>query len=79
MTAGELIAQLQNLPSDTPVLVEGYETGFDEAESLMLQKVIRYRRAQAWDGEYQSPDRFSVSETAVIEAAVIKGRRGSRR
>jgi len=29
MTADELIKQLQKLPPETPVLVEGYETGFD--------------------------------------------------
>lgn len=30
MTAAELIATLEDLPPDTPVLVEGYETGYDD-------------------------------------------------
>ena len=30
MTAKELIARLTSLPPETPVLVEGYETGFDD-------------------------------------------------
>ena len=30
MTAEELIKRLKSLPPETPVLVEGYETGFDD-------------------------------------------------
>lgn len=52
MTAEELIAQLQELPPETPVLVEGYETGFDDIVELTPEQVVRYRHAQEWDGEY---------------------------
>ncbi|WP_072676953.1 hypothetical protein [Marinobacter nauticus] len=79
MTAEELIAQLQKLPPETPVLVEGYETGFDEIVELTPDEVVRYRHAQEWDGEYQAPDRFSNPETGVRQVAVIRGRRGHRR
>lgn len=79
MTAEELITQLQKLPPETPVLVEGYETGFDEIVELTLEEVVRYRHAQEWDGEYQASDRFSNPETGVLQAAVIRGRRGYRR
>lgn len=79
MTAKELIAKLQALPPETPILVEGYETGFDDIVELGLEKVVRYRRAQEWDGEYQTPEHFSNSETGVLQAAVIRGRRGNRR
>jgi hypothetical protein len=79
MTAEELIAQLQELPPETPVLIEGYETGFDDIVDLTHEQVVRYRHAQEWDGEYQAPDRFSNSETRVLQAAVILGRRGHRR
>ncbi|PSF08137.1 hypothetical protein C7H09_09210 [Marinobacter fuscus] len=54
MTAEELITQLQKLPPETPVLVEGYETGFDEIVELTPEQVVRYRHAQVWDGEYQA-------------------------
>ena len=76
MTAEELIAQLQKLPPETTVLVEGYETGFDDIIEVGPEKVVRYRRAQEWDGEYQTPEHFSNSETGVLQAAVIRGRRG---
>jgi len=79
MTAEELIAQLKVLPPETPLLVEGYETGFDDIVELTPEQVVRYRNAQEWDGEYQAPDRFSKPETGVLKAAVILGRRGSRR
>ncbi len=79
MTAEELITQLQKLPPGTPVLVEGYETGFDDIVELIPEQVVRYRHAPEWDGEYQALDRFSNSETGVRQAAVIRGRRGHRR
>ena len=79
MTAEELIAHLQKLPPETPVLVEGYETGFDDIVDLTFEQVVRYRHAQEWDGEYQVSDRFSNPETGVRQASVIRGRRGHRR
>ncbi|MCE0760083.1 hypothetical protein LWH94_12810 [Marinobacter sp. G11] len=79
MTAEELIAQLQDLPPETPVLVEGYETGFDDIVELTSEPVVQYRHAQEWDGEYQAPDRFSNPKTGMLKAAVIRGRRGHRR
>jgi hypothetical protein len=79
VTAEELIEQLQKLPPETPVLVEGYETGFDGIVDLTSEQVVRYRHSQEWDGEYQAPDRFSNPETRVLQAAVIWGRRGHRR
>lgn len=79
MTAEELIARLEALPPETPVLVEGYETGFDDIVELTPEQVVRYRHAQEWDGEYQALDRFSSPETRVRQAAVIRGRRGYRR
>lgn len=79
MTAEELIEQLQKLPPETPVLVEGYETGFDDIVELSPEQVVRYRRAQDWDGEYQALDRFSHTEIERLSAVVIHGRRGHRR
>ncbi len=79
MTVEELITQLKVLPPETPVLVEGYETGFDETVDLKPKEVVRYRNAQEWDGEYQAPYRFSDPEASVVQAVLIRGRRGLRR
>lgn len=79
MTAEELIEHLKLLPPETPVLVEGYETGFDDIVELTLEQVVRYRHAQEWDGEYQPLDRFSNQQTGAMQATVIRGRKGNRR
>lgn len=125
MTAEELIAHLQALPPETPVLVEGYETGFDEIVDLRMVEVSRLARPEDWEGEFDKPaqapycdqgatgglrgllnqlkpdERFtdeesrdsaiydeveceasessSTPETGVLQAAVIRGRRGPRR
>jgi hypothetical protein len=79
MTADEVIARLRVLPPDTPVLVEGYENGFDEIVELKGQDVVRYRHAQPWDGQYQPPERFEEPATGIMQAAVILGRRGQLR
>ncbi len=76
MTANELITRLRVLPPDTPVLVEGYENGFDDVIELKGQDVVRYRHAQPWDGQYQPPERFEEPATGIVQAAVIVGRRG---
>ena len=79
MTAEELIEQLKLLSPETPVLVEGYETGFDDIVEFTSEQVVRYRHAQEWDGEYQQLDRFSSQETGALHAAVTRGRKGNRR
>jgi antitoxin ChpS len=54
MTAEELTKQLQKLPPETPVLVEGYEIGYDDIVDLKPQKVVRFHDAEEWDGEYEN-------------------------
>ncbi len=76
MTASELLEQLRSLPPNTPILVEGYETGLDLICSLRQAVVHPYRRAQEWDGEYREAQ---VGESGGMPAAVLLGRRGQRR
>jgi len=52
MTAYELIERLKALPPETPVLVEGYETGYDDIVSLNTQDVIQLHNVDERDGEY---------------------------
>lgn len=56
MTVEELIKHLQCLPADTPVLVDGYENGYDEIVEVREMEVFQYKTAQEWDGEYQMTD-----------------------
>ncbi|MBV2179926.1 MAG: hypothetical protein KUL86_01680 [Castellaniella sp.] len=71
MTAAEVIAALQTLPPDMPVLVQGYETGWDEIHAIETRPVERYGKAQPWDGEYQ--------DGGQRPAVVIVGRRDMHR
>lgn len=76
MTVKELIDQLRTLPPETRVLVEGYETGYDDIVELRPLKVFRYRNAQEWDGEYQKDNEHSGKGSKAAPALVILGRRG---
>lgn len=76
MTADELIRHLQKLASDTRILVESYETGFDEIVELQSVEVFRYPGAQEWDGEYQSDPYFRQHDQKPFPAVMIRGRRG---
>jgi len=78
MTTQELIERLKEFPPETPVLVEGYETGFDDIAEMKPCEVVRYRHAQEWDGEYQACDKFSGNQRAH-SALVLTGRRGALR
>jgi hypothetical protein len=53
MTAAELIEHLRQVPPDTPVFVQGYETGWDAIHTVKQTSVVPYRRAQDWDGEFR--------------------------
>jgi len=54
MTAEKLIKQLQKLPLETLVFVEGYETGYDDIVDMKPLKAIRLHDVEEWDGEYES-------------------------
>ena len=50
MTTQELIERLKEFPPETPILVEGYETGFDDIVEVKPNEAVHYRHAQDWDG-----------------------------
>ena len=76
MNVEELIEQLQQLPGNLPVLIEGYETGWDGIHELRTAGVVPYRKAEAWDGEYHLATEF---KQAGQPAVLLVGRRGDRR
>lgn len=72
MTAAELIEHLRQVPPETPVLVEGYETGWDAIHKIKSSSVVRYRRAQVWDGEFRDATEFGQEGKVAV---LIIGRR----
>ena len=56
MTADELIAQLQKLPPDTLVLVQGYEGGFSPIASISDAGPVQELAGRPWYyGRYEHP------------------------
>jgi len=57
LTAGYLIGLLKDLPSDTPLLVRGYEDGVDYVTSIEAVKVHLFQNDEWYYGQHQpSPD-----------------------
>lgn len=79
MTAAEPIERLKTLPPESTVLVEGYETGYDDIVDLKPVEMARYRKAQEWDGEYCIGDKFTGKNGKTMPATLILGRRGNLR
>ena len=52
-TVGELIKVLNEYPKDMPVIVSGYESGYENFYLPIVQKVRRIPENMYWDGEFQ--------------------------
>ena len=52
-TVGELIEILKSYPDDMPVLVSGYENGYENFYHPSVQKVGHLPENKYWDGEFQ--------------------------
>ena len=52
-TVGELIKVLNEYPKDMPVIVSGYESGYENFYLPIVQKVRRIPETMYWDGEFQ--------------------------
>jgi len=78
MTVAELIEHLRRFPQDMPVLVQGYETGWDRIYALREAPVVLFKKAQKWDGEYKEANEFR-HPGEPFSAVLIEGRRGAHR
>jgi len=54
-TVGELMQILQQFPEDMPVVVSGYENGYENFYHPMVLKVMPYPENPYYDGQFQ-PD-----------------------
>lgn len=73
-TVRELIETLKQMPADLPVLVSGYESGFDKFYNPNTQKLKYMPENSYWDGEYQQPDAndeaVDLTEAVVLQRVV---------
>jgi hypothetical protein len=74
MTVADLIRHLQQLPADLPVLVQGYESGWDDILSMRQTEVVAFRSAREWDGVYREASEF---QTAGQTALLLQSRRAT--
>jgi len=56
-TVGELIEILKAYPNDMPVIVSGYENGYENFYHPTVQKVEHLPENKYWDGEFQIDDK----------------------
>lgn len=64
-TVGELMKILQQYPDDMPVVVSGYENGYENFYHPIVQKVIHMPENPYYDGEFQLDD--NGSEVLLLE------------
>lgn len=67
-TVGELIKILQQHPQDMPVVVSGYETGYENFYHPTVKKVIAQPENPYWDGLFQLDDKGT--EVLILEREV---------
>jgi hypothetical protein len=55
-TVGELIKILQQHPADMPVVVSGYESGYENFYHPFVKKAVHMPENPYWDGQFQLDD-----------------------
>lgn len=61
ITVKELMAILHKMPQELPVLVSGYESGYEHFYQPSVAEVIHCPDNIYYDGEYQIPDDSDAS------------------
>jgi len=67
-TVGDLIKILQAYPEDMPVVVSGYEGGYENFYSPVVKKVVHQPENPYWDGQFQPDDHGT--EVLILEREV---------
>jgi hypothetical protein len=67
-TVGELIEILKSYPYEMPVIVSGYENGYENFHHPTVQKVEHLPENKYWDGKFQLDDKGI--EALILEREV---------
>jgi hypothetical protein len=67
-TVGELIKILHLYPEDMPVVVSGYENGYENFNQPYVTKVKHVPENPYWDGQFQPDD--NGTEVLLLEREV---------
>jgi hypothetical protein len=68
-TVSELIEELKKYPQDLPVLVSGYEDGFENIMPPAIQRLIQNPNAPYYVGEFQTSEQGNQE---IVEAVVLR-------
>ena len=68
-SVAELIEALKKYPQDLPVLVSGYEGGFENILPPIIERLIYKPENQNWDGEFQIAEEENEAD---LEAVVLR-------
>lgn len=85
MTVADLIGVLRTLPADARVIVEGFESGFDDVTGAVIQPIVvngghrkrmlsnrvAYVPADCGGGDHEAPGKPDVVDDSVVEAVYI--------
>ncbi len=72
-TVKDLIASLTKFPQDLPVLVSGYESGFECFYEPEILDLVYNNDTMYYDGEYQFPLEGEIPDvTAVVLQRVMR-------
>ena len=63
MKVSQLIQLLSSYPTDTEVLVEGYENGYDPLHSVYMQTLAKVLNAADYDGLFDAPENLVLDVT----------------
>jgi hypothetical protein len=67
-TVGELIKILQQYPDEMPVVVSGYENGYENFHQPYVKKVKHLPENSYWDGQFQLDE--NGTEVLLLEREV---------
>jgi len=68
MTVAQLIESLKNYPSDLPVVVSGYEGGYNDVDSFENIKIVRDFNKEWYYGKHE--DVADIYDEELINNAV---------
>ena len=69
-TVAELIKALQQFPPDMPVVVSGYEGGYENMLTPKIEKLEQNPENPYWEGEFQEPGQLEGGQ--LTEAVVLQ-------
>jgi len=69
VTVEELIDILKSFPANLPVLVSGYESGYERFHNPHVRDLVHKPESRYYDGEYQFPE---AGESPDFSALVIE-------